>query len=457
MRVRHFLLRLSSFAVLWFMFWGGYSMSWARGEEQSGANGSVVQYSPEALQFISEEPSGVLTLKLALSLALMRSPELRAFALEIRGLEALTLQAGLLPNPEIEIEAEDFGGSGELHGSEIMETTIQLSQVVELGRKRSKRKQLAFLEKDLGAWDYESKRADLLAEVTKAFVGVLAAQERLALTKELVNLAEQMLATVSQRVRAGKVSPVEETRANVALSSAKIDLERAKRELEASRQQLAATWGSKTPAFEKAKGQFYVTATIPSAKQLQNSISQNPDTARWVDEMGRHRANVDLAQASGIPDVTLRVGAKHANENDDVAFVCGVSVPLPLFDRNQGGVLEARHQLAKAKEERQAAELRAVNDLARAYQSLSSAYAETTVLKKDVLPGAQSAFETSREGYRQGKFDYLVVLDAQRTLFETRGQYIEALNQYHQAVSQVERLIGTGLDTLKTSSSQQNS
>ena len=92
--------------------------------------------------------------------------------------------------------------------------------------------------------------------------------------------------------------------------------------------------------------------------------------------------------------------------------------------------------------------IRAVNDLAEAYQSLSSAYVEATTLKTDVLPGAQSAFDASREGYRQGKFDYLVLLDSQRTLFEVRARYIEALNLYHKAVADVERLIGKDLDTL---------
>ena len=171
--------------------------------------------------------------------------------------------------------------------------------------------------------------------------------------------------------------------------------------------------------------------------------------------MARHRANLELAEAAGIPDVTLSAGARHFNENDDNAFVFGVSIPLPIFDRNQGGILEARRRLAKAGQERRAVELEIIDDLAQAYQSLSSAYAEATTLKRDVLPSAQYVFEASREGYRYGKFDFLVVLDAQRTLFETRSQYIEVLNQYHQAVSEMERLIGTGLDTLATTSTSQ--
>jgi cobalt-zinc-cadmium efflux system outer membrane protein len=122
-----------------------------------------------------------------------------------------------------------------------------------------------------------------------------------------------------------------------------------------------------------------------------------------------------------------------------------LSVPLPVFDRNQGNRLEARYRLAKAEEEQRSATVQAHAALGEAYAALAAAYAAATALKHDALPGAQSAFDATSEGYRQGKFGFLDVLDAQRTLFEVRGQYIEALATYHQAVADVERLIGERL------------
>ncbi len=454
MRVKQLLLRLSGFTALWFIFWGGCCLSLTWAKEQFVEKGSVMKHSSAALELKGDGTTGFLTLKHAQSLALMHNPALKAFSKEVRALEAQALQAGLPPNPEIEIEGENFMGSGELSGTQSMETTIQLSQLIELGGKRSKRKQVASVEREIGAWDYETKRADVLAEVTKAFVDVLTAQERFALTKEFVRLAEQMLNTVSAKVRTGKVSPVEETRVRVVLASAQIDAKRAKRELQASRLQLATTWGSKAFTFEKAEGRFYVAPAIPSAQQIESLISQNPDINRWALETVHRQTNIELAEANGVPDVTVSVGGKHVNEIDDTGFVFGISIPIPFFDRNQGGVLEAQHRLAKAKEERRSIELRVTSDLAQAYESLSGAYIEVTTLEKDILPDAQSAFEAIREGYRQGKFDYLVMLDAQQTLFETKGQHIEALNQYHHAVSVVERLIGTSLDALTPGSYQ---
>jgi cobalt-zinc-cadmium efflux system outer membrane protein len=395
----------------------------------------------------------MLTLLQAQTLAMQHNPQLAAFGWEVRVGEARTRQAGLPPNPEMEIEVEDFAGSGELQGFQSTEITIHLSQLIELAGKRRKRARVAAFERDLAAWDYEATRLDVLTQVTQAFVEVLSAQERVALNAELVRLGEQVLSTVAERVKAGKVSPVEETRARVELSTSRIALERAQRDLEAARKRLVATWGGSTPAFENAQGSLDTIAAIPPVEQLLERLTQNPDLARWVTELAQRQATVELEGAKRIPDPTLGGGARHTRETGDNALVMSVSLPLPVFDRNQGGFLEARYQLAKAGEERRAAEIQGRAALAEAYAVLSSALAEATVLKNEALPGAQQAFEAAREGYRQGKFGFLDVLDAQRTLFEARGQYIETLAAYHQAVAEIERLIGTRLDAVTGTSS----
>jgi len=395
------------------------------------------------------EPSGIITLRHALAYALVHNPALAVFSWEIRVADARRLQASLLPNPEFEVEVEEFGGVDERRGFDGSETTIQLGQLIELAGKRSKRTRLAALEKDLAGWDYESKRLDVMNQVAQAFVDVLASQERLALLKELVDLSEQVFIAVEQRVNAGKDSPVEQTKAKVALTTIQIEWERAKLILVSARKQLVATWGSSTPVFTKVAGQFDNVSPIPSDSVLIASVSQNPDIARWAMEMEQRQATVDLEKAQAIPDPTVFGGARRFNETDDTAFLLGISIPLPLFDRNQGNILAAKYRLAKAREERKAVETGLYAALAEAYQALSSAFAETTALRNDVLPGAQSAFDAASRGYREGKFGYLQLLDAQRTLFEARGQYVESLAAYHKARAEVERLIGQSLDSIE--------
>src|SRR5262249_60376924 len=154
------------------------------------------------------------------------------------------------------LEVENVAGTGALRGGRSAETTLRLSQMIELGGKRARRLRVAALERDLAAWDYETKRVEVLTAVAQAFVDVLRAQERRAAEADLVRLAEQVLATVAERVKAGKTSPVEETKAGVALSTRRIAFERTRYELEATRQRLAATWGSTTPTFQHAAGAF---------------------------------------------------------------------------------------------------------------------------------------------------------------------------------------------------------
>jgi cobalt-zinc-cadmium efflux system outer membrane protein len=391
------------------------------------------------------DPRGGLSLRQALHETLLYNPELLAFSFELRAIEARRLQAGLLPNPELSAELENFGGTGSTRGVQSSEATIQLSQLIELGGKRANRLRLAGLERDVAGFDYEAKRLEIFTDTTKAFVEALAAQERLALTTELLRLAERVLETVSERVKAGKVSPVEATRARIAVSTARLHIRQARSAYEAARKRLASFWGSTAPRFERLSGSLETTVSMPSEEQLATMMQKNPDIARWAVEMDARRAQVAVEQSQRIPDVTVSGGVRYIHETEDPAFVVGFSVPLMLFDRNQGGIREARARLEQAEYERRAAEVRVGTALSEAYQNLVNAANEVEVLQQDVLPATHETFQATQEGYRQGKFGFLEVLDAQRTLFETRGQFLETLTAYHKAVADIERLIGEGL------------
>jgi len=398
-----------------------------------------------------DDPTGTITLRDAVARALVNNPKLKAFSLDIRAAEAQKLQAGLLPNPEIKVEVEEFGGTGGRAGFDSSETSIQIGQLIELANKRSKRTHLAALEKDLAELDFKSKRLDVMSDVARAFIDVLAAQEKLSLSKELIDLSEKAYSTVAERVRAGEDSPVEETKAKIALSNTRIEFERAGKELVSARYQLAATWGSSNPAFEKVSGGFYDMSPAPSLEELAGLISQNPDMARWPAEKEKRRAALELEKAKASSDIKLGGGIQYFNDGDDSSFILGLSIPLPIFDRNQGNIQEAMYMLAKTEEHRKAvqADLRAA--LAEASTKLSSSSSEINIIKNDVLPLARSAFDAASQGYREGKFEYLVVLDAQRTFFEVRPRYIEALAQYHKARADVERLIGRDINSVQNS------
>ena len=393
------------------------------------------------------EPAGDITLQQALALALMHNPELKAFSWDVRASQARQLQASLWPNPALGVEVENVGGTGPRRDFDGAETTIQLSQLIEMGDKRNKRTKLASLEKELAGSDYEAKRLDVFTEVTRSFIEVLAAQERLGLTEELLQLSEDLFDTVKKRVEAGKDSPLEKTKAAVALSNINIQHQKAVQNLEFARKQLASTWAGKEPVFKSVAGRLDSLSPIPSIDELTDLTAQNPDITRWSLEIEQKKAALELEKAKAISDVTLNGGLRRFNETDDNTIVFGVSIPVPISDRNQAGKLEAAYNLARAREKQRAAHIRIQMELARAYRALSSAYIEAVELDKNVLRGAESVFEASKTGYTLGKLDYLNVLDAQRTLFKAKAQYIDALASYHTAKADVERLIGSSIDS----------
>ncbi|MHC4396198.1 MAG: TolC family protein [Planctomycetota bacterium] len=402
-------------------------------------------------------PTGVVTLRQALALALMHNPELKAFSWDVRIAESRQLQASLRPNPELEVEVEEVGGQGQRSGFDAAETTIQLSQLIEMGNKRSKRMKLASLKKELTGWDYEAKRLDVFTEVTRAFIEVLAGQQRLTLTEELLKLSEELVDTVTKRVEAGKDSPLEKTKAAVAHSNIKIQHQQAVQNLQFTRKQLAATWAGKNPVFESVAGQLDSLSPIPSINELTELIDHNPDIARWSREIDKGKAALELEKAKAISDITLSGGLQRFNETDDNAVVFGISIGLPISDRNQGGKLEAAYTLARAREEQRTTHTKIRMELVKAYQGLSNSYTEATELDKNVLRGAESVFEASKTGYSQGKLNYLNVLDAQRTLFEARARYIKALASYHAAKTDVERLIGQKIGAFGSSVKEKQS
>ena len=417
----------------------------AAGRSQAtGGEGGEAKESPPVT-----EPRGAISLQQALDLALAHNPELAASAWEVGAAGARTLQASLRPNPEFELEVEEFGGTGETSGFDAATSTFALGQQIELGRKRLKRTKVAGIERRLAEWDYEAKRLEVLAETTVAFVEVLAAQEKLKLAKETVALAERTLGAVSERVKAGKVSPLDKMQAEVALSTSRVELERTRDELHAARETLPGKWGASEPTFERAAGDLEAVGEVPPLERLLELASANPAVARWGEELHLRKARLSLERARRTPDLGVRAGIQRLAESEDTAFMVGVSIPLPLFDRNQGRILEAERELAGAHEKRRAAEVRSGTALRRAYRELCSARREAVSLRDEVLPAARRAFDAAHEGYQRGKFGYLDMLGAQKALFEVRQSSLEALASYRIALAEVERLAGLPLQRLE--------
>lgn len=462
--------------------------------------------------------SGDVTLAQCIAHALTNSPRLEAFAWDVHAAEAAQLQAKARPNPYLSLEVEDLrwrGGPGtttsgasidRAPGSVSLDTsggqgnatvtaarptytgtitrthedgahsgfaesdfTLRLSQVIELGGKRARRIALAARERQVAAWDYERARADLCTEVVRSFVAVLAAQRRVELASELSRIAGDAQRTVTARVDAGKVSPIEAERARIPVAQAKDEENAAQAELSAARTQLAGVCGDLRAEFGHALGNLEEMKPPTPLDPLLDRVSKNPDLARWAAEIDSRDAAVDEERAKGKPDVTLTLGvrttplqshngrdwsfntggvfsASHSRMEPDRDFdtrlVMEIGLPLPVFDRNKGNIQRAQALASKARSEEKDAEIRVRADVSRAYHELSSAYTSAQRAQKEILPAAAEAFEKTQIGYREGKFGLADVIESERTLFDARRGYLEALRAYHAARADLDRLTG---------------
>ncbi len=395
--------------------------------------------------FSAVAPAGDLTLFAALQAALRHHPDLRIAGCEIDASAGRALQAGLRPNPVASLAVENFAGSDTRAGFESAETTLQVSQLIELGHKRARRAALADAERALAIWALEGQRLAIITATRNAYIEVLAAQARLRLATELAALSESVHATVAAKVTAGKVSPVEESRALIDVQRTTVGVSTAQNALRAARQQLALNWGGATMEVGEALGDLGRLPARPTYAQIVSRLEHNPALARWPDELARRQRALELAAANGVRDLTLSGGVRQFQDSDDLGIVFGVSVPLPLFDRNQGAVLAAQADMAAADAGQESARRSLLAQVFEQYQALESAAAEEATLREQTLPLAGRIFAATSEGYRHGKFGLIDVLDAQRTLFESRATHVDALARYQRAAAALEGLTGVDL------------
>jgi cobalt-zinc-cadmium efflux system outer membrane protein len=393
-------------------------------------------------------PPERLTLRAAAILSLAGNPSLRAHGYDLQVADARRWQAGLRPNPALSLELEDALGTGEYRGTHSAQTTLQLSQLIELGGKRAARTEVAEAMSGRTHAEADLARVEVLAAVAERFIYVVGDQHEVTLAREATKLAEETIALAKRRVEAGSASPIEEKRANILLSKARIAEEHAEHELLVARRQLAALWGATNATFAELQADLFVRPALPSFDELAGRINRSPELARWASEKSVRDAEVKLADARRRSDVTAGAGVRQFSGPDDVGFVFQFSMPLPFSDRQQGARAEARALRDKVEVEAVGTELRLRTALFGISQEMIHAATELDALEREMLPDAESVLQLAREGIERARFSQLELLDAQRTLLELRQERITAAVAYHQYVIEIEKILGEPLSSL---------
>ncbi|OCR21645.1 cytochrome C [Pseudomonas syringae] len=376
-----------------------------------------------------------LSLPQAIEAAFAENPDLAAARWEIGVAEGARQQAGLIPNPVLSWEAEDTR-------RKTSTTTVMLSQALELGGKRSARIDVASRGQDAAQIELERRGNELRAEVVQAFYAAVRAQTGLDLARQSQALADRGLQVANGRIEAGKSSPVEATRAQVQLAETNLQVRRAETLKANSYRELARATGSSTTQFDRLEYTDPSPGKSPSSAKMLVAINQSAELRLAQAQIEERDALLGSERAQRIPDLTVSIGSQYSREDRERVNVVGLSMPLPLFSRNQGNVLSASRRADQARDLRNAVELRLRTQTQTALDQWATASRDVESFNTVILPSAQNAVDTATRGFEMGKFGFLEVLDAQRTLIAARGQYLESLATATDARVAIERIYG---------------
>ncbi|WP_298190891.1 TolC family protein [uncultured Pseudomonas sp.] len=392
-----------------------------------------------AITIAAESVGQAITIEIALAKALAENPELAAAQWNTGIAEGSRAQAGLIPNPELSWSVEDTR-------SESRVTSIQVSQPIELGGKRGARIDVSERDQDAVAIDLERRKNTLRAEVIQAFYSALRAQEGLQLSTQSLDLANRGLQVAEGRVKAGKASPIEIARAQVQRSEIQLELNRARLSQSNAYKQLALITGAATPNFAHVEGDLERLPYLPAQTEMLARITDTADVRLAGMQIQRAESSLALEKSQRIPDITVSLGSQYDEGLGERVNLLGLSVPIPLFNRNQGNVLAAAYGADQARDLRNATELRLRAQAQQAFEQWESARSEVDSIRSTLLPTAQQAVEGAVRGFEMGKFAFIDVLDAQRTLVSMRSQYLNSLDEAISAWVSLEKIYGSQLN-----------
>lgn len=383
-------------------------------------------------------PIPPLTLDDAVALAGGSAPAADAAKAGIESARAAQAIAGLRPNPSVQSQVENIVGSGPYGGFSQAEVTVGLNIPIELGGKRSARIAVADAQTNRAMLVAAIAQSDIRLQVTSLYVEAVATERRLATAADQLLIARAAFHAAKVRVQAGRASPLEEQRADVARITAEVALERQQRLAEAARRNLQRRIGRPIPG----------PLDTGMLDRLPVSTSGPHDTtgagtltlAAADADVAIADAGVGVARSQRMPDVTVGPAFRRLEATNDTAAVFSLSVPIPLFNAGHAAVAQASAERTRAEAQRRATALDVEQAITDAQAESDNAATTARAASGPALAAAQEAARIARIGYREGKFGQLDLRDAERTLAETRIAAIDALAAYQNAKARLERL-----------------
>lgn len=382
------------------------------------------------------QAGGVLTLPEALARAEAQAPALAEAKAAVDAARGRARQAGFMPNPEARLDVENFSGSGLYSGLDLAETTLAIGQTIEMGGKRESRVAAGSAEVVAAETRQIIARADLNLEVRRLFAIALASREQVALAQGALDRARDLSKVAQTLVDAGREPPLRALRARSAAAEAEAEFQRVSSEDLSSRAALAALLGD-IVAPTAIVGNFEALTETPKLVDPSETL----DVRLALAEAESAKAVVSRERASAATDITVELGAKHFEDSRDTAVVFGLSMPIPIFDRNQGNIAAASADVNAANARRLRALAEAVRRMNEADSLLRAAQARVTTLETSAVPAANEALQLARSGFEAGRFTLLDVLDAEDAFASAQSALIDARRDRANAAAALSRAV----------------
>jgi cobalt-zinc-cadmium efflux system outer membrane protein len=376
-----------------------------------------------------------ITVEEAVSRALAASPAVKARHVRVNGSDAAVRQSDTLPNPEIDVELENFAGSGRLRDFDESELTLGVSQRIERGGKRTSRVAVAAAERDTALVARTRTRLDTALAARRTFFDVCAAELILAERRKGLETATQIEALAARRVAAARDPITVKLRAEIQATIARGEFERAQVAATVAKKKLAGLWGTSGTAYEVDKSSLL---EIPDNDPVVDA-SASPDLQSAEVAVLRADAQSRSEIANAHADVSVGIGVRSFQADNEVAGVLSLSMPLSVWDTNQGNIERSVAERRAAELEVAEARRTAEQDIISLQADARNARAEAISLRKDLLPRAESALTAARRGYELGAFSYLEISESLRTLSELRLREVEVLRELHAARAMLEK------------------
>ncbi len=364
-------------------------------------------------------------------------PSVAAAAASVDAATAARRVAGLRPNPELQAQVENIAGTGVYKGLKSSETTVGVALPLELGGKRPARVALATARLTRAQIQAEIARADLRLRITQLYIEAAAAERRSEVLAEQAGIASNAFRVSRERVTAGDVGPIEQQRAEVLRINAEVAAESAARQAQAARINLSTLLSAPITGpldrgwFERIDGYG-----PPRPIEVETTLTLAAAEA----DVRTAGASVRVARSLRTPDLTISTFARRLQATNDTAAVVGISIPIPIFNNGSALVAQTRSEETVAIAQRNLAVLDTRQAIASAQAEVANAAATARAAGGPGLAAAQEAARIARVGYSAGKFDQIALLDAERTLSQTRQTYVDALAAYHDAQARLDRL-----------------